>query len=68
MQRAKKNAFKKGQRDKREDVSRNNSEEESNVIQTYLEKGMDDAKDCLKVAVFLSVYSQWCETYQMIEI
>ena len=58
--------FWKGQVDKREDFSRNNSEEESNVIQTNLKKGMDDAKDCLKVAVYLSVYSQWCETYQMI--
>ena len=40
------------------DVSRNNSEEESNVIQTYLKKGVDDAEHCLKVAVHLSVYSQ----------
>ena len=42
----KKNAFKKGKGDKREDASRNNSAEESIVVQTYLKKGMDDAKDC----------------------
>ena len=47
VQRAKKkNAFKKGKGDKREDASRNNSAEESIVVQTYLKKGMDDAKDC----------------------
>ena len=52
MQRAKKkNAFNKGKGDKREDASRNNSAEESIVVQTYLKKGMDDAKDCLKVSV-----------------
>ena len=39
--------FKKGKGDKREDASRNNSAEESIVVQTYLKKGMDDVKDCL---------------------
>ena len=34
------------------------TQEESNVIKTYLKKGVDDAKDCLKIAVHLSVYSQ----------
>lgn len=43
--------------DRKEDVSRNKSAEESNLIQAHLKDGEHDAKNCLMVAVYFSEYS-----------